>query len=127
MGVQFMFRMKIYIKLTFLAGVILAAPSFETGSENRVRDTTIHLKQSQLLAVIPEWGPNFRITFDLNVHSMTSTRSDGWANIFYFTATGKDCCSIGDRVPGLWTNSKREAFRNKNENKNKFKEPSENI
>ena len=59
-----------------------------------------------MLAVIPEWGPNFRITFDLNINSMYSSRSDGWASVLHFTATGKDCCSLGDRVPALFTNSK---------------------
>ena len=26
----------------------------------------------------------------------------GWSNIVHFTASGKDCCSYGDRIPGLW-------------------------
>jgi len=59
-----------------------------------------------LLAVIPEWGPNFRITFDLKVTSFSHTGEGEWANVFHFTATGDDCCSPGDRVPGLWTNKR---------------------
>merc|ERR1712037_920353 len=25
-----------------------------------------------------------------------------WANIVHFTATGKDCCGYGSRIPGVW-------------------------
>merc|ERR1719174_3664993 len=25
-----------------------------------------------------------------------------WSNIIHFTATGKNCCGVGDRVPGVW-------------------------
>jgi len=77
------------------------------GLEKLAIDPTISVQKGNLIAVIPEWGPNFRITFDLNVHSMYSSHSNGWANVLHFTASGKDCCSIGDRVPALWTNSKR--------------------
>merc|ERR1712221_20492 len=100
------FGMNIFTKLIFLAGATFSTTSLEEGSEDRYTSNLIYVKKGQLLAVIPEWGPNFRITFDLNVHSLYSSRSDGWANVLYFTASGKDCCSIGDRVPGLWTNSK---------------------
>merc|ERR1719300_2313808 len=80
--------------------------SLETkGLEKTVTDVPINVKKGQLLAVIPEWGPNFRISFDLNINSMYSSRSDGWANVLHFTATGKDCCSLGDRVPALFTNA----------------------
>ena len=85
-----------------------------SGLEKLAIDPTISVQKGNLIAVIPEWGPNFRITFDLNVHSMYSSHSNGWANVLHFTASGKDCCSIGDRVPALWTNSKRDVFQNKN-------------
>ena len=25
-----------------------------------------------------------------------------WASIFHFSATGNNCCSYGDRIPGVW-------------------------
>jgi len=75
-----------------------------TGLENRVAD--VSAEKAKLLAVIPEWGPNFRITFDLKVTSFSHTGEGEWANVFHFTATGDDCCSPGDRVPGLWTNNR---------------------
>ena len=64
----------------------------------------IVITKNNLLAVIPEWGPNYKITFELNVESFAN---DGnlWGNIFRFTATDVDCCNVGDRIPALFTNS----------------------
>merc|ERR1712032_173930 len=28
--------------------------------------------------------------------------NNNWANIVHFTATGKDCCGYGSRIPGVW-------------------------
>ena len=86
-------------------------PSTNAIIRNLNYNPTISVQKGNLLAVIPEWGPNFRITFDLNIHSLYSSRSDGWANVLHFTSSGKDCCSIGDRIPGLWTNSKEYVFK----------------
>merc|ERR1712243_282174 len=47
---------------------------------------------------------NLKISFELNVESFANG-GEMWGNVFHFTATGKDCCSIGDRVPALFTNS----------------------
>merc|ERR1712131_61080 len=79
--------MNIFIKLIFLAGATFSTTSLDEGSEDRYTSNLIYVKKGQLLAVIPEWGPNFRITFDLTVHSLYSSRSDGWANVLYFTAS----------------------------------------
>ena len=32
------------------------------------------------------------------------TRSD-WTNILRLTSTGKGCCGVGDRIPGVWFHS----------------------
>jgi len=74
-------------------------------SGNRVTAATVHLQKGKLLAVIPEWGPNFRISFDLKVNSFAHAGAGVWANVFRFTATGANCCSPGDRLPALWTNT----------------------
>ena len=29
----------------------------------------------------------------------------GWSELLRFTATGKDCCSAGDRIPALFVHS----------------------
>jgi len=97
-------------------------PPNSEDSEDRITNTTLNVQQNQLLAVIPEWGPNFRISFDLNIKSMYSSRSDGWASILHFTATGKDCCSLGDRVPALFSNNKQNylAFMSNVDNNGNF-------
>jgi len=30
----------------------------------------------------------------------------GWSNIIHLTATKKNCCGVGDRMPGIWFISK---------------------
>ena len=64
----------------------------------------IAITKNNLLAVIPEWGPNYKITFELNVESFANG-GNLWGNIFRFTATDVDCCNVGDRIPALFTNS----------------------
>jgi len=90
---------KIFEKVDQLHSDIKTLSLESKGFEKTVTDTPINVKKGQLLAVIPEWGPNFRVSFDLKIHSM----GDAWANVFHFTATGKDCCAVGDRTPALWT------------------------
>ena len=57
-----------------------------------------------MILKIPEWGPNYKIKFELNIESFANG-GNMWGNVFHFTATGKGCCDIGDRVPALYTNS----------------------
>jgi hypothetical protein len=40
---------------------------------------------------------SYTLSFDLKGWS-----ASGWRNIVHFTGTGIDCCSSGDRVPGVW-------------------------
>ena len=40
------------------------------------------------------------VGISVKVHSASS----GWSNILHFTATGADCCKLGDRVPGIYLN-----------------------
>ena len=64
----------------------------------------ITIQQNNLLGVIPEWGPAWKISFELNVQSFPSG-GDLWGSIFRFTSTTNDCCNIGDRIPALFTTS----------------------
>ena len=60
--------------------------------------------QSNLLATIPTWGPTFRLTFDLYIYSFDgSSLKDGYAELLRLTTTEADCCSIGDRIPAIFT------------------------
>jgi len=52
------------------------------------------------------WGPSWKVSFELFINSYTRgyIAPDGYANIFHITATGNECCSIGDRYPAFLTN-----------------------
>jgi len=67
----------------------------------------IRVKKNNLIGIIPSWGPSFKISFELKVLSFASCRArgDGVSNYLTFTATDKECCDIGDRVPAFFTNS----------------------
>jgi len=41
---------------------------------------------------------NFELAFKINVKGIVS----GWGSILHFTQSGNDCCSFGDRSPGIW-------------------------
>ena len=43
-------------------------------------------------------NPKLSISFYLKI---TKTYGD-WRNVFHFTSTGSDCCSVGSRVPAMW-------------------------
>jgi len=60
------------------------------------------IQSNNLLGVIPEWGPTWKISFDINVQSFDNDGAD-YGNIFRFTSTDNDCCNIGDRIPALFT------------------------
>ena len=59
-----------------------------------------------MLSTLPSWGPTFRVSFDLYINSFDKGNLDGfaWAEILRFTSTSTSCCSIGDRVPAIFTN-----------------------
>ena len=60
------------------------------------------------IATIANWGPEYRVAVDINVQSSSS---DVWGSIIRFTATGGDCCNLGDRVPAIFYNSERGIIR----------------
>ena len=60
------------------------------------------------IATIANWGPEYKVAVDINVRSSSS---DEWGSIIRFTATGGDCCNLGDRVPALFYNSERGIIR----------------
>ena len=57
-------------------------------------------------AVLPHWGPEFRIELD-NIFGPLLTSS---GSIFRFhgkDVRNYDCCGIGQRIPALWTTGNR--------------------
>ena len=63
------------------------------------------MRDNNLLAIIPSWGPIFKISFELKVFSFSTCSPTGMANYLTFTATDNNCCDIGDRIPAFFTNS----------------------
>ena len=60
--------------------------------------------QGNLLATLPTWGPTFRLTFELYIYSFDgNSLKDGYAELLRLTTTDADCCSIGDRIPAIFT------------------------
>ena len=60
--------------------------------------------QSNLLATLPTWGPTFRLTLDLYIHSFAgSSLNNGMAELVRLTSTDNNCCAIGDRIPAIFT------------------------
>ena len=55
-----------------------------------------------MLAVIPEWGPIWKISFDLRITSFANAGEE-FGNVFRFTTTDHDCCGVGDRILALFT------------------------
>ena len=41
---------------------------------------------------------DYTVAFDITPNG----RAGGWRNIIHVTATGGNCCSYGDRIPGVW-------------------------
>ena len=52
---------------------------------------------------IPKLGPEFSLQFSIFVSSYPES---GIANILHLTATGKECCEVGDRVPAIFLDRK---------------------
>ena len=49
------------------------------------------------IATIDNWGPEYRVEFDIMVHSA----GKGFQSIFQFTTIGKNTVNIGDHVPTI--------------------------
>ena len=48
--------------------------------------------------MIPKLSRSYSVKFDFK----PSQFQPGWTNIIHLTSTGKSCCSVGDRIPGVW-------------------------
>merc|ERR1711874_209906 len=63
------------------------------------------IQKNNLLDTIDTWGPNFRVTFDLMVHSNVKSI---WTCILAFRGNGgtRNAGQYGDRIPALFYNSR---------------------
>ena len=60
------------------------------------------IQRNNILGSLPVWGPQFQIKVDLKINSWLGHK---WGSIFRFTADPEEgnCCQVGQRLPGLWT------------------------
>ena len=60
------------------------------------------ITKDNFFATLPSWGDYFDISMELWIESYSGGNSDGWSELLRFTATDKDCCSAGDRIPAIF-------------------------
>ena len=60
-----------------------------------------NLQRNNQIGYIGTWGPLFRISFDLVIHSKPTPDVAEYYSILAFKGNGgtSDCCNVGDRVP----------------------------
>ena len=59
------------------------------------------ITKDNLVATLPSWGDYFDISMELWIESFNT---NGYTELLRFTATNKDCCSAGDRIPAIFAN-----------------------
>ena len=62
------------------------------------------IEKNKEIGTIDIWGPLFRISFDLIIHSYVRGKGrKGWTSVFSFKGNGgkKHCCKHGDRIPEI--------------------------
>ena len=62
------------------------------------------ITKDNLVATLPSWGDYFDISMELWIGSYSGANKNGWTELLRFTATNKDCCSAGDRIPAIFAN-----------------------
>ena len=59
------------------------------------------VKRNNQVGTIKSWGPTFRFSVDLIIHSYGGYR---YRSIIAFKGNnGNNCCNNGDRVPAIWS------------------------
>ena len=60
------------------------------------------------VATVPTMGPSYSVSLKLYVNSFDgpNLKNGEWAELLRFTTSENDCCSIGDRIPAIFTNKR---------------------
>ena len=74
--------------------------SWENFHVNNSYDIGTKIQREKEIGKIDSWGPLFRISLDLIIHSRVN---DGFSSVLAFKGNGgnRDCCKIGDRIPAI--------------------------
>ena len=57
--------------------------------------------KDNLVTTLSSWGEYFEVSLQIWVGSYGKS----WSELLRFTATEKDCCAAGDRIPAIFVNS----------------------
>ena len=73
---------------------------WENLNVNHSYDIGNKIRKSKEIGRIDSWGPFFRVSFDLIIHSHAK---NGYSSIIDFKGNGgtSDCCEMGDRIPSI--------------------------
>ena len=78
-----------------------APPVFKSTSDRNsvmiVGETPLTIKKNNMLRIINA-GRNYRLEFTIT----PTGKIPNWSEIFHVTTSDRDCCGIGDRMPGCW-------------------------
>ena len=55
------------------------------------------------MTILPSWGDHFYISMELWIESYG--RANSFTELLRFTATNKNCCSAGDRIPAIFAHN----------------------
>ena len=82
--------------------------SFDRGFICQKNPSTIIPGNNILLDSIPNWGKQFRVSFDFKVNSVTNMSQYGYSSLLHFTNDAtKECCGIGQRIPAFYMTSSK--------------------
>ena len=58
------------------------------------------------MATVPTLGPSYKVAFSVYINSFDRSNLKGgkWAELLRLTTTTNNCCSIGSRIPAIFTN-----------------------
>ena len=59
------------------------------------------VNQDKLVAELPEWGPTYRVSFEMKINSLPS----GWGEVLRVTSTDNNAGGVGDRFPAFFINT----------------------
>lgn len=66
------------------------------------------LKHGKVLKKMEKWGPEFKISFTIQLLDGMATTRNKLLNVFHLSATDHNCCNKGDRIPGVWVVQKED-------------------
>ena len=63
---------------------------------------------SNLVGIVPSWGPAFKVEFDLYINSFDgpNLKNRMLAELLRFASREGNCCAVGFRIPAIFTDKR---------------------